>query len=246
MQEKTKVKEEKNVLLKEKQNERIPRNKVKTKNGITLIALVITIIVLLILAGVSIAMLTGQNGILTQAQKAKSETERAEIIEKAKLEILNVQAESREEELTEEKLTEILTSEEYGIQGTLSDNGESSILDKTFTTQDGKYQIQVKEIYDGKIKEKEKIIFTIDGIQFEAEEGATWGNWITENKEVLIENNFEDLAEIPVWDNYIGKYLGGGNCYPRLQLNGKYVIGDDMKSPTEAKIINGGNYTWRN
>ncbi len=44
-------------------------------NGITLIALVITIIVLLILAGVSIAMLTGTNGILTQAQKAKMTTE---------------------------------------------------------------------------------------------------------------------------------------------------------------------------
>ena len=38
--------------------------------GITLIALVITIIVLLILAGVSIAMLTGSNGILTQANRA--------------------------------------------------------------------------------------------------------------------------------------------------------------------------------
>ena len=47
------------------------------ERGITLIALVITIIVLLILAGVSIAMLTGQNGILTQAQKAKNETEDA-------------------------------------------------------------------------------------------------------------------------------------------------------------------------
>ena len=57
-------------------------NKIKTKRkvekGITLIALVITIIVLLILAGVSIAMLTGQNGILSQAQKAKNETENAQ------------------------------------------------------------------------------------------------------------------------------------------------------------------------
>ncbi len=49
--------------------------------GITLIALVITVIVLLILAGVSIAMLTGDNGILTQAQKAKNETEQAAIDE---------------------------------------------------------------------------------------------------------------------------------------------------------------------
>ena len=44
MQEKTKVKEEKNVLLKEIQNEKMFRDKVKTKNGITLIALVITIV----------------------------------------------------------------------------------------------------------------------------------------------------------------------------------------------------------
>ena len=44
----------------------------RKQNGITLIALVITIIVLLILAGVTIAMLTGQNGILTNANKSAS------------------------------------------------------------------------------------------------------------------------------------------------------------------------------
>ena len=43
--------------------------------GITLIALVITIIVLLILAGVTIAALSGDNGILRNAGKAKEETE---------------------------------------------------------------------------------------------------------------------------------------------------------------------------
>ena len=42
----------------------------KNNKGITLIALVVTIIVLLILAGVSIAMLTGQNGILNRASEA--------------------------------------------------------------------------------------------------------------------------------------------------------------------------------
>ena len=42
----------------------------KNKNGITLIALVITIIVLLILAGVSISLTLGQNGVLTQAKTA--------------------------------------------------------------------------------------------------------------------------------------------------------------------------------
>ena len=57
------------------------RNKLKSNKGITLIALVITIIILLILAGVSIAMLTGDNGILTQAQRAKNETEQAQVNE---------------------------------------------------------------------------------------------------------------------------------------------------------------------
>lgn len=45
--------------------------------GITLIALVITIIVLLILAGVTIAALSGDNGILTNASKSKIETEKS-------------------------------------------------------------------------------------------------------------------------------------------------------------------------
>lgn len=57
----------------------------KGEKGITLIALIVTIVVLLILAGVSIAMLTGNNGILTQAQEAKKETESASLEEKIKL-----------------------------------------------------------------------------------------------------------------------------------------------------------------
>ena len=57
----------------------------KKDKGITLIALVITIIVLLILAGVSIAMLTGENGILSQAQKASEQTEIASEEERVNL-----------------------------------------------------------------------------------------------------------------------------------------------------------------
>ena len=61
------------------------KGKMRKKSGITLITLVITIIVLLILAGVSIATLTGENGILTQAGNAKENTERAEEDELRKL-----------------------------------------------------------------------------------------------------------------------------------------------------------------
>ena len=54
-------------------------------SGITLIALVVTIIVLLILAGISIQMLTGDNGILTRAGDAKTMTDEAQIREKIQL-----------------------------------------------------------------------------------------------------------------------------------------------------------------
>ena len=70
-------------------NLRNQKEKIKNNNGITLIALVITIIVLLILAGVSIAMLTGENGILTQAQNAKNRTAEAEAKEREDLDKQN-------------------------------------------------------------------------------------------------------------------------------------------------------------
>ena len=54
------------------------KNKFKKNKGITLIALVVTIVVLLILAGISISKLTGQYGILNRASEAKEKTEKAQ------------------------------------------------------------------------------------------------------------------------------------------------------------------------
>ena len=76
------VRKEKSKDMKMKVN-RI--KKLEEKRGITLIALVITIIVLLILAGVTIATLTGDNGILTKAQEASEDTKRANAEEQVKL-----------------------------------------------------------------------------------------------------------------------------------------------------------------
>ena len=61
------------------------KKKFKETKGITLIALVITIIVLLILAGVTIVALSGDNGILKRAADAKEKTEQAQKDEKNKL-----------------------------------------------------------------------------------------------------------------------------------------------------------------
>lgn len=53
------------------------KGKLKSTKGITLIALVVTIVVLLILAGVSINLVIGNNGIITKAKDAKKQTEQA-------------------------------------------------------------------------------------------------------------------------------------------------------------------------
>ena len=50
----------------------------KTRNGITLIALTVTIVVLIILASISIGVLGGEDGLINQAKLAKEETEISE------------------------------------------------------------------------------------------------------------------------------------------------------------------------
>ena len=72
--------------------------KFKKNHGITLIALVVTIIVLLILAGISITMLTGQNGILNRAKESKEQTSMSQ--KKEKLALSNM------EELIDENVNE--------------------------------------------------------------------------------------------------------------------------------------------
>mgnify|MGYP001853275010 CR=1 FL=1 len=65
--------------------------KVQTQKGITLLVLVVTIIVLLILAGITIGALTGENGIIKNARESKEQTEisnEKEILEKATVEAM--------------------------------------------------------------------------------------------------------------------------------------------------------------
>lgn len=85
--------------------------------GITLIALVITIIVLLILAGVTIATLTGDNGILTKAGDAKEQTEIGDEKEKVELSAVGALAKDNGGEIKRNYLNEELASY-IGTEGT--------------------------------------------------------------------------------------------------------------------------------
>lgn len=61
------------------------KGQMKKTNGITLIALVITIIVMLILAGVSISLIAGENGILKRATQAVDTHKQATVVEEAQM-----------------------------------------------------------------------------------------------------------------------------------------------------------------
>ena len=93
------------IMKKEKDFNKIKLK--KSEKGITLIALVITIIVLIILASVSIAMLTGENGILSKASTAKEKHLIAQYEEELNLCIMEMQTDELGT-LTMEKLIEKL------------------------------------------------------------------------------------------------------------------------------------------
>ena len=69
--------------------------KTKDKKGITLVALVVTIIILVILAGVSINLVIGNSGIIAKAQIAKKNAENAAWLEKAQMIVTRSKNEQR-------------------------------------------------------------------------------------------------------------------------------------------------------
>ena len=73
------------------------KTKIQENKAITLIALVITIIVLIILTGVTINLTLGQNGLFTRAKTAREEYSTAEAKEKLEQEILNIQIQAVQE-----------------------------------------------------------------------------------------------------------------------------------------------------
>ncbi len=116
----------------------------KSNSGITLVALVITIIVLLILAGVSISLVVGDNGIMTRAKDAGTKTESADAVETLKLAVASLTSEYYEDAYTgtgvgdkkvatyiKEKLSDELATMDYSIV-----NGESNGFDDTLPTTD--------------------------------------------------------------------------------------------------------------
>ena len=117
------------------------------EKGITLMALVITIIVLLILAGISINMLTGDNSIINRALEAKDSTEIASIIEQVRLDILAKQTENLGE-LTSNDLRDVLKEYFTDVPNELPENA-MELRKLELTSQEGGHKIAVGDIWSG-------------------------------------------------------------------------------------------------
>lgn len=109
----------------------------ENKKGITLIALVVTIVVLLILAGISIGAITGNNGIINQAQNAKDDTQKAQWEEQIDVAIIDAESKNRNPNMDD-------VIEELKNKHVIDDASQVNEETGTITTNEPVYDIEGK------------------------------------------------------------------------------------------------------
>ncbi len=182
----------------------------RKEKGITLIALVVTIVVLLILAGISVSMLTGEDGLIKQSQKAKEETEKAEEKEKIGESVVVAVNKSAYGEITEKNLQEALDNSTKKGESNVKDNGDGSFL------------VQFKSGRNYEVDQKgtvtDAIVVNIGKINDNTRESETrdWGNdWKTLNeisKEISRTSNItKDTSEVSITVDGVAYTIGVGD-----------------------------------
>ena len=103
------------------------------KKGITLLALVITIIIMLLLAGVVMQMALGENGLFVKATQSKQEQAKSELYETAKLEYLSLKTKAIEQGQQDPPVNAVLASNDfltkYSVDGSNIKDKKGDIID---------------------------------------------------------------------------------------------------------------------
>ena len=227
----------------------------KSNRGITLIALVVTIVVLLILAGVSIATLTGQNGILTQADKAKTETVKVGVQEKVQLEVQGSYDETRTINL--DLLNNNLKNNIKGLtyKGTeISDTNKITSLPEIVEVDGYKIQItgsgtvgevkQIADIKNGTPVSQNTVVMDSDNKQFTLPKGYsvkvddTTNNVETVDLGIVVTDGTNEFVWVPVEDiNSMAQCeTAGGSCNLKL-VNGHLKCTTEAHSATADSIV---------
>ena len=229
----------------------------RKNRGITLIALVVTIIVLLVLAGVSINMLTGQNGILTNATKAKESSNAASDLEhlqtKAYEALTNYYATGSTEGETEYILKNLNGSGVVADEktGTVTYNGKtydiSDIIGKTSEQQAiaSQTEVKIKQITKSSATGDDAALFETGKIRMIIEEEENSIN------RAVIPNGFYYVTGAPstglvVSDKFgdDGENTKGGNQFvwvPCKDASGSTYEGDKDLAKTWQKYS---GYSW--
>ena len=107
--------------------------KIQKKKGVTLLALAITIIIMLLLAGVVMQMALGDNGLFVRATKSKLEQAKSELYETAKLEYLNLKTKSIEQGQQDPPVSAVLSETnflaKYDLDGSNIKDKKGEIID---------------------------------------------------------------------------------------------------------------------
>ena len=179
--------------------------RIKQTKGITLIALIITIIILLILAGVTITMLTGDNGILKQATNARETNTKAELEEQVKLAVMaskvnntaSINIETLEDEINKISGTTITKSADDKLPWTVKKGSYEVTI-----TEDGTITTNTTGKDDGKKdddKKEEDTRTVIDQATAAKPEGSTIDSTTNENTGiVMIDSNGNEWVWIEV------------------------------------------------
>ena len=217
----------------------------KSDKGITLLALVITIIVLLILAGITISAITGNNGIIGNAGKAKEEAEIAnekEIVEKATVQAMG---NNKYGNIEEDELQKQLNKESGEGKTEATDIGDEF---EVVFVDSNRYYIVDK---DGNVKEVQEVIrdeypgdITVgkDGETLDGSEEKPYEIWCIEDlvtfsnmvngEGIRLENG--NPVEITTANNFSGKYV-----VLKTSLNFKSKLSYQNSERTDFGDING-------
>ena len=126
--------------------------KIKERKAITLIALVVTIVVILILAGITVGMVTSDNGILKETKNAKQQAEidnEKSIVERAKMLAM---MRSKNGAITYEIFEPALKDEAGKMSTDVSDAGDT--IEVLFTDSNRYYEID----QDGNVSEPQEVV----------------------------------------------------------------------------------------
>ena len=233
----------------------------KREKGITLIALVVTIIVLIILASISIGTLTGKNGIIGQSKDAKEQTEIAEEKEVVSLAATKAAGVDRYGNVTKDNLEKELDELAGEGKTTVTGNGPFTV---TFVESERKYVVETDgQIFDENeiVAETEKkslkflvnsgddgvVVMPIPLVEWvEGKFEVDWGDGTTGVDDMFLSQADMKIAST---ETYVAKYspdAGTGTPHIYYETNKEYTvtitgkctrISSGMDEVTQEKII---------